>query len=203
MSPARSGPDPHFHRTISESFFVISGSIKLFDGRDWLDARPGDFLYVPEGGIHGLRNESGADASMLILRAGRASRGLFRDAGSGLVRGVDDRRGANRVHAPPRYLLGLMAEVVPFAQLEPTEHSHEFVGAEHSDVPFSVILVHSRPGSGRSCTGTHIPRCSSSSRGRRRSGSARSRSWSRPATSWSARPARRTGSSTVGTRNCD
>ena len=27
-----------------------------------------------------------------------------------------------------------MAEVVPFAQLEPTEHSHEFVGAEHGDV---------------------------------------------------------------------
>src|SRR4029078_8040583 len=26
--------------------------------------------------------------------------------------------------------------------------SHEFVGAEHGDIPFSLILVHSRPGVG-------------------------------------------------------
>ena len=74
MSPVRSGPDPHFHRTISESFFVISGTIKLYDGRHWIDGRPGDFLFVPEGGIHGFRNESGEDASMLILFAPGAPR---------------------------------------------------------------------------------------------------------------------------------
>jgi quercetin dioxygenase-like cupin family protein len=38
--------------------------------------------------------------------------------------------------------------VIPLDDLEPTEHSHEFVGAEHGDVPFSVILVHSEPGVG-------------------------------------------------------
>jgi mannose-6-phosphate isomerase-like protein (cupin superfamily) len=74
MSPAVSGPDPHFHRSISESFFVISGAVKLFDGTDWVDATPGDFLFVPEGGIHGFRNESGEDASMLILFAPGAPR---------------------------------------------------------------------------------------------------------------------------------
>ena len=41
-----------------------------------------------------------------------------------------------------------MARTVPFETLEHTEHSHEFVGAEHGDVPFCVILVHSRPGLG-------------------------------------------------------
>jgi mannose-6-phosphate isomerase-like protein (cupin superfamily) len=74
MSPAVSGPDPHFHRSISESFFVLSGTIKLFDGNDWIDAEPGDFLFVPEGGIHGFRNESREDASMLILFAPGAPR---------------------------------------------------------------------------------------------------------------------------------
>jgi mannose-6-phosphate isomerase-like protein (cupin superfamily) len=29
-----------------------------------------------------------------------------------------------------------------------TRHAHEFVGAEHGDVPFSIILVHSAPGVG-------------------------------------------------------
>src|SRR5919109_3645226 len=38
--------------------------------------------------------------------------------------------------------------VIPLADLAPTPHSNEFVGAEHGDVPFSIILVHSQPGVG-------------------------------------------------------
>ena len=74
MGPQPSGPGPHFHRTISESFFVISGTVRIYDGARWVDAEPGDFTFVPEGGIHGFRNESGADASMLILFAPGAPR---------------------------------------------------------------------------------------------------------------------------------
>jgi mannose-6-phosphate isomerase-like protein (cupin superfamily) len=40
------------------------------------------------------------------------------------------------------------AEVIPFAALDPTPHSHEFVGAEHGGVSFSVILIHTGPGGG-------------------------------------------------------
>lgn len=67
MGPQPSGPSPHFHRSITESFFVLSGTVRLHDGARWVDASPGDFLFVPEGGIHGFRNESGEPASMLIL----------------------------------------------------------------------------------------------------------------------------------------
>jgi mannose-6-phosphate isomerase-like protein (cupin superfamily) len=74
MASAPSGPEPHFHRTISESFYVLSGSIRLFDGAAWVEGRPGDFLFVPEGGIHAFRNESGEPASMLILFAPGAPR---------------------------------------------------------------------------------------------------------------------------------
>ncbi len=41
-----------------------------------------------------------------------------------------------------------MAELIPFDDLPHEPHSHEFVGADFGDVPFSVILVHSRPGQG-------------------------------------------------------
>lgn len=41
--------------------------MRLYDGERWLDGSPGDFLHVPEGGIHGFRNESGEPASMLLL----------------------------------------------------------------------------------------------------------------------------------------
>lgn len=74
MDGPRSGPDPHFHRSISESFFILSGTVRLYDGSRWVDGRPGDFLFVPEGGVHGFRNESGEPASMLLLFAPGAPR---------------------------------------------------------------------------------------------------------------------------------
>jgi quercetin dioxygenase-like cupin family protein len=74
MAASQGGPGPHFHRTISESFYMLSGTIRLYDGKRWIDGAPGDFLFVPEGGIHAFKNESGAPASMLILFAPGASR---------------------------------------------------------------------------------------------------------------------------------
>jgi mannose-6-phosphate isomerase-like protein (cupin superfamily) len=67
MGRGRGGPDPHFHRSITESFYVLSGTVRLHDGTDWVDGSPGDFLYVPQGGVHGFRNESGEPATILIL----------------------------------------------------------------------------------------------------------------------------------------
>ena len=77
MGPDVAGAQPHYHRTISESFFVLSGTVRLFDGNTWLDAHPGDFMYVPEGGLHGFRNESGEPTSMLILFAPGAPREAY------------------------------------------------------------------------------------------------------------------------------
>jgi len=77
MGPEPSGPATHFHKALSESFFVLSGTIRLYDGATWRDGRPGDFLYVPEGGLHGFRNESGEPASMLILFAPGAPREAY------------------------------------------------------------------------------------------------------------------------------
>jgi len=89
MSPASSGPNPHFHRTMAESFFVLVGTIRIYDGENWVDAGPGDFVHVPPGGIHAFRNESGAEASMLIHFAPGAPReGYF----EGLARWATDGR---------------------------------------------------------------------------------------------------------------
>ena len=88
MGPGLSGPGPHFHRTMSESFFVLSGTVRLYDGRAWHDARPGDFCFVPEGGIHAFRNESDEPASMLILFAPGAPRESYFEAVAEVARGV-------------------------------------------------------------------------------------------------------------------
>ena len=77
MGERRSGPDPHFHRTMSESFFVLSGQVRIFDGRTWVECGASDFVHVPPGGVHGFRNESGAPADMLILFAPGAPREAY------------------------------------------------------------------------------------------------------------------------------
>ncbi|TCO62675.1 cupin domain-containing protein [Actinocrispum wychmicini] len=77
MTSARSGPAPHFHRTISESFYTLTGSIRIHDGERWIDTQAGDFVHVPAGGIHGFRNESDAPASMLIHFAPGAPREAY------------------------------------------------------------------------------------------------------------------------------
>ena len=74
MGPEPSGPAAHFHRSISESFYILSGSVRIYDGRRWIDTTPGDFVHVPEGGVHAFRNESGAPASMLLHFAPGAPR---------------------------------------------------------------------------------------------------------------------------------
>ena len=68
------GAGAHFHRTFSESFFVMDGAVELFNGDKWTKAEKGDFLYVPPGGLHAFRNESGAPASLLMLFAPGADR---------------------------------------------------------------------------------------------------------------------------------
>lgn len=46
--------------------------MRIFDGTEWVTARSGDFVYVPEGGVHGFR---GSDhASMLLMFAPGAPR---------------------------------------------------------------------------------------------------------------------------------
>ena len=67
MTGPPTGPGPHFHRTLSEWFFVLTGTVRIHNGEGWIDTGPGEFVHVPAGGIHGFRNASGAPASMLNL----------------------------------------------------------------------------------------------------------------------------------------
>jgi len=92
MGPEPSGPGPHFHRTIAESFYVLTGTVRIFDGRDWIEAHPGDFVHVPPGGVHGFRNESGAPASMLLHFAPGAPREDYFEGLVGLADMTDEER---------------------------------------------------------------------------------------------------------------
>ncbi|MEX0626026.1 MAG: cupin domain-containing protein [Chloroflexota bacterium] len=80
MQPHAGGPDAHVHRTFSESFYILEGRVRMYDGRAWIEAKSGDFLYVPKGGIHAFKADSDEPASMLILFApGKARERYFRE----------------------------------------------------------------------------------------------------------------------------
>ena len=89
MGPGPGGPSTHFHRAMSESFFVLSGTLRLFDGERWVDGTAGDFLYVPPGGLHAFRNESGEPVSMLMLFTPGAPREAYFEGITQLA-GMDD-----------------------------------------------------------------------------------------------------------------
>ena len=74
MTAQSGGPSPHFHRSFAETFYILSGSVRLYDGVNWHDAAPGDLLHVPAGGVHAFTNSSGAAASMLMLLSPGARR---------------------------------------------------------------------------------------------------------------------------------
>jgi quercetin dioxygenase-like cupin family protein len=75
---------------MSEAFFILKGTVRLFNGEKWVEATPGDYLFVPPGGLHAFRNESGEEASMLLMFAPGAPReNYFR----GLVEGLPAKLG--------------------------------------------------------------------------------------------------------------
>ncbi|MFJ2197069.1 cupin domain-containing protein [Streptomyces violaceusniger] len=74
MGPRSGGPKTHFHKAMSESFYILSGKLELYNGEKWITGREGDFLYVPVGGLHAFKNVADEPMSMLLLFAPGAPR---------------------------------------------------------------------------------------------------------------------------------
>ncbi|WP_433477332.1 cupin domain-containing protein [Spirillospora sp. CA-142024] len=107
MGTEPSGSGAHFHRTFSESFFVLSGTVSLYNGEDWRSGSPGDFLYVPPGGIHAFRNTDGP-ATMLVLFAPGAPREAYFEELAEIVesgRQLSEEEWADLYHRHDQYMV--------------------------------------------------------------------------------------------------
>ena len=51
---------------------MLSGEVELYDGTGWKTGTPGDFFFVPEGGLHGFKGAN--HSSMLLMFAPGAPR---------------------------------------------------------------------------------------------------------------------------------
>ncbi|MFE3666457.1 cupin domain-containing protein [Streptomyces sp. NPDC059164] len=136
MLPGAGGADPHYHSRISESFYVLTGEVRLHDGTGWRTARAGDFLHVPENAVHGFRNESDSLVEMLIIFTPAEHReGYF----EGLAALLADGNRPSREE-----MVALMEKYDQFEVDAPdTDHDHPH-GPPHDDGPGH----HHHPGSG-------------------------------------------------------
>lgn len=63
----------HHHGEHETSLYVVSGVMRLefgADGRDMVEAGPGDFIHVPAGVVHRESNPAPSPSSAVIARAG-------------------------------------------------------------------------------------------------------------------------------------
>lgn len=77
MAARAPGPGPHYHRTFSESFYVLAGELTIYDGQGWSAFGPGDYVRVADGGVHAFRNDSEDETAFLILFAPGIARERF------------------------------------------------------------------------------------------------------------------------------
>jgi quercetin dioxygenase-like cupin family protein len=67
IQPGTSGPPPHSHRKLLDSFYVLEGTLTVRVGDDEVDAPPGTYACVPPGVVHTFANRSPGPVRFLNL----------------------------------------------------------------------------------------------------------------------------------------
>ena len=80
--PPGSGPPPHVHADEDEAFYVLAGALQVAAGEQILEARAGDFVFVPRGTLHSFKNLDVQAARALILSVPAGLDRFFEEIGS-------------------------------------------------------------------------------------------------------------------------
>jgi mannose-6-phosphate isomerase-like protein (cupin superfamily) len=67
IQPGTSGPPPHSHRELLDSFYVLEGTLAVRVGDDEVTALAGTYAYVPPGVVHTFGNPSDEPVRFLNL----------------------------------------------------------------------------------------------------------------------------------------
>jgi quercetin dioxygenase-like cupin family protein len=67
LQPGTSGPPPHSHRELLDSFYVLEGTLTVQVGEEALAAPPGTYACIPPGVVHTFANLSGEPVRFLNL----------------------------------------------------------------------------------------------------------------------------------------
>lgn len=69
IAPGFPGPPPHVHRTFTDSFYVLDGTLTLRVGDDMIEVEAGTYALVPPGNVHTFSNPGDAPVRVLNLMA--------------------------------------------------------------------------------------------------------------------------------------
>ena len=67
LAPPGGGPPPHIHHFEDESFYILEGTATFQANGQTIHAKPGDFIHIPRGTVHSLRNDGDGPARALII----------------------------------------------------------------------------------------------------------------------------------------
>ena len=70
VPPNFPGAPLHLHEKMTESFYMLEGSIDLLRGQTWSSLQPGDFSLIPPGVPHAYRNSTDQPARFLVIAPG-------------------------------------------------------------------------------------------------------------------------------------
>lgn len=76
------GPPPHTHANEDEAFYVLKGTVAIYDDGERTEAKPGTWIRLPRGTRHWFRNESDEPVEMLIHVAPAGLEEFFRGVGT-------------------------------------------------------------------------------------------------------------------------
>src|SRR4051812_38770389 len=95
--PPGSGPAPHSHKDIQETFFVVKGEIEFRTADGTIQAGQGDFVSIPLGGdVHAFKNISNQKVKLICTVMPAGLEDMFREvsiAGPEKAKEIGERRG--------------------------------------------------------------------------------------------------------------
>jgi mannose-6-phosphate isomerase-like protein (cupin superfamily) len=65
LAPESGGPPPHRHAGLTDSFYVLDGTLTVLLGEEEHDAGAGSYVLVPAGNVHAVSNPSGKPVRFL------------------------------------------------------------------------------------------------------------------------------------------
>jgi quercetin dioxygenase-like cupin family protein len=100
LAPGTSGPPPHSHRELLDSFYVLEGTLSVQVGEDEMDALAGAYAYIPPGVVHTFSNRSDEPVRFLNLNTPGGWEDYIRDlAAATPADGPPDRQALDEVFA--------------------------------------------------------------------------------------------------------
>jgi quercetin dioxygenase-like cupin family protein len=67
LIPPGGGPPPHVHEFEDETFFILEGGATFTAGDRTIKAAVGDFIHIPRGVVHSIKNEGKVNGRALVI----------------------------------------------------------------------------------------------------------------------------------------